>query len=76
MFQIVARFTKCLQILKVFLLARDLSLNQKTAWYIMTRIRSEMAKKGGVLLQGIIEAHETYIGKPHKLNKKEVREPN
>ena len=43
-------------------LARDLKLNQKTAWYIMTRIRAEMAKKGGSLLQGIIEADETYIG--------------
>ena len=29
---------------------------QKTAWYILTRIRAEMSKKGGVLLQGIIEA--------------------
>ena len=57
-------------------LARDLNLNQKTAWYIMTRIRAEMAKKGGVLLQGIIEADETYIGgKPRKENKKEDREP-
>lgn len=57
-------------------LARDLDLNQKTAWYIMTRIRAEMAKKGGVLLQGIIEADETYIGgKPRKENKKEDREP-
>ena len=28
----------------------------------MTRIRSEMAEKGGALLQGIIEADETYIG--------------
>ena len=26
-------------------LARDLSLNQKTSWYILTRIRAEMAKK-------------------------------
>ncbi len=57
-------------------LARDLSLNQKTAWYIMTRIRAEMAKKGGVLLQDIIEADETYIGgKPRKSNKIEDREP-
>ena len=57
-------------------LARDLSLNQKTAWYIMTRIRAEMAKKGGALLQGIIEADETYIGgKPRKSNKIEDREP-
>jgi hypothetical protein len=35
-----------------------------------------MAKKGGVLLQGIIEADETYIGgKPRKENRKEDREP-
>ena len=58
-------------------LARDLDLNQKTAWYIMSRIRAEMAKKtNGLLLQGIIEADETYIGgKPRKANKKEDREP-
>lgn len=56
-------------------LARDLDMNQKTAWYLMTRIRSEMAKKGGALLQGIIEADETYIGgKPRKANKKVDRE--
>ena len=57
-------------------LSRDLDLNQKTAWYILTRIRAEMAKKGNLLLQGIIEADETYIGgKPRKENKKEDREP-
>ena len=57
-------------------LQRDLGLNQKTAWYILTRIRAEMSKKGGALLQGIIEADETYIGgKPRKANKKEDREP-
>ncbi len=58
-------------------LARDLSLNQKTAWYIMTRIRAEMAKKGGALLQGIIEADETYIGgKPRKHGKYKDKEPS
>lgn len=58
-------------------LSRDLDLNQKTAWYIMTRIRAEMAKKtNALLLQGIIEADETYIGgKPRKENKKENRVP-
>ena len=57
-------------------LARDLQLNQKTAWFIMVRIRAEMAKKGGALLQGIVEADETYIGgRPRKENKKEDREP-
>lgn len=40
-------------------LSRDLDLNQKTAWYLMVRIRAEMVKKGGALLQGIIEADKT-----------------
>lgn len=43
----------------------------------MARRRAEMAKKGGVLLQGIIEADETYIGgKLRKSNKIEDREPS
>ena len=63
--------------LSSYQLSRDLDLNQKTAWFIMTRIRAEMAKKGSnVLLQGIIEADETYIGgKPRKPNKKADAEP-
>ena len=57
-------------------LSRDLSLNQKSAWFMQTRIRSEMAKKGGALLQGIIEADETYIGgKPRKHGKYKDKEP-
>ena len=58
-------------------LARDLDLNQKTAWFIQVRIRAEMANKTNpIVLQGIIEADETYIGgKPRKENKKEDREP-
>ena len=42
-------------------LARDLDLNQKTAWYVTTRIRKAMTQDGA-LLRGIIEADETYIG--------------
>ena len=46
------------------------------AGHILTRICAEMSKKGGVFLQGIIEADQTYIGgKPRKENKKENREP-
>ena len=33
-------------------LARDLDLNQKTGWYMMTRIRAEIAKKGGHYYKG------------------------
>ena len=53
-------------------LARDLDLNQKTAWSIMTRIRAEMASQSSVILQGIVEADETYLGgKPRPENRKE-----
>ena len=54
----------------------DLGLNQKTGWYMMPRIRAELAKKGGALLQGIIEAAATYRGgTPRKPNKCEDDEP-
>ena len=58
-------------------LERDLDLNQRTAWFLLTRVRAEMAdKNNSILLKGIIEADETYIGgKPRKENKKEDREP-
>ena len=54
-------------------LARDLELNQKSAWYLMQRVRAEMAsKQGKILLQGIVEADETYIGgKPRKGNRRD-----
>ena len=52
-------------------LARDLDMNQRSAWYMMQRIRAEMARKKPSLLQGIIEADETYVGgKPRKGNKR------
>ena len=63
--------------LSSYQLARDLELNQKTAWRIETCIRAEMTKKtSALLLQGIIEADEIYIGgKPRKENKQADREP-
>ena len=64
--------------LSSYQLQRDLDLNQKTAWFILTRIRAEMAEKvNSILLQGIIEADETYIGgKPRKPNKREDFQPS
>ena len=54
-------------------LSRDLRLNQKTAWYILQRIRKAMGKKD-TLLKGIVEADETYVGgRPRHTNKKEDR---
>lgn len=58
-------------------LARDLDLNQKTAWYMQQRIRSAMLTKEAHLLQGIVEADETYVGgKPRKGNKRDDDTPN
>ncbi len=75
-FLAIALIVNAKKSLSSYQLSRDLKLNQKTAWFIMTRIRAEMAKKGNVLLQGIIEADETYIGgKPRKPNKKEDAKP-
>ncbi len=42
-------------------LARDLGLPQKAVWRMMMCIRAEMGKDN-VILEGIIEADETYIG--------------
>ena len=74
-FMAVALIMNAKKSLSSYQLSRDLDLKQKAAWYLITRIRAEIAKKGGALLQGIIEADETYIGgKPRKANKKEDRE--
>ena len=44
-------------------LARDLDMNVKSAWFMMQRIRQEMERQdSGSLLQGIIEADETFVG--------------
>ena len=63
--------------LSSYQLQRDLNLNQKTAWFMQVRIRAEMTtKQGSILLKGIIEADEVYIGgSPRHANKKEDREP-
>ena len=50
-------------------LARNLSMNVKSAWYMMTRIRKEMEKQDANigLLNGIVEADESWVGgKPRR----------
>ena len=57
-------------------LARDLDLNQKTAWYMAMRIRSAMVDTGD-LLSGLVEADEAYIGgKPRRPNNHDAFEPS
>lgn len=53
-------------------LARDLGMNQRSAWYMQQRIRAAMMADDGPMLRGIVEADETYIGgKPRKANRRE-----
>ena len=56
-------------------LARDLEMTQPTALYLQQRIRTAMAADEAPLLQGIVEADETYVGgKPRKANRSEDRQ--
>ncbi len=58
-------------------LARDLDMNQKSAWYMQQRIRAAMLIDESELLQGIVEADETYVGgKPRKKNNRDDDTPN
>ena len=43
-------------------LARDLSINQKSAWYLGMRIRVALKTDTTGLLSGIVEADECYVG--------------
>ena len=53
-------------------LARDLDLNQKSAWYMQQRIRAAMLTEEGELLQGIVEIDETYVGgKQRRFNRRD-----
>ena len=57
-------------------LARDLEMNQGSAWYMMQRIRAAMAADQGAFLWGIIEADETFLGgKPRRRNQRSSRKP-
>src|SRR5712692_9462774 len=43
-------------------LKRMLNVSYKTAWYLCHRIRAAMKDESGPLLEGIVEADETFIG--------------
>ena len=57
-------------------LMRDIKVNKNTAWYMAMRIRRAM-KEQPELLQGFVEADETYVGgKPRKGNGPKDGEPH
>jgi transposase-like protein len=53
-------------------LARDLKVTQKTAWFMLHRIRLAM-RNGSLILSGEVEADETYIGGKARNMHKEQR---
>lgn len=42
-------------------LARDLDIPQKTAWYILHRIRQTLTDKAPLMTEGVIETDESVI---------------
>ena len=54
-------------------LARHLKVSKDTGWYVQKRLRDAMKNKKDNLLQGIVEADETYIGGDIKNKHKTVR---
>ena len=56
-------------------LGRHLGIGQKTAWFLGHRIRAMMEDKSG-LLNGIVEADETYVGGQRKQGQKSQRDKN
>lgn len=63
-------------------LSRDIKVTQKTAWFMLHRIREMVKEKAPELLDGIVEVDETFVGgkagnkhfnkKTHKLGKPTV----
>ncbi len=43
-------------------LAKDIDVSQKTAWFILHRVREMLKNKSPELLSGVVEADETYVG--------------
>lgn len=58
-------------------LSRDLSINKNTAWLLQMKIRRAMKNNEPILLNGIIEVDETFLGarqKKFKRNKKNIKQ--
>lgn len=57
-------------------LARDIKVTQKTAWFILHKVRSLYAQNDSEALSGEVECDEVYIGGKEKWKHKSMRIPN
>lgn len=55
-------------------LAKDLGVTQKTAWFMLHRIRESLKDKDSNLLKGTVEADETYMGRKYRSDYKGLPE--
>ncbi len=56
------QITNCKNGISSYELARALGVTQKSAWFMLHRIRLAMQAKGGTPIDGEVEVDETYIG--------------
>jgi len=47
-------------------LSRDIDVHQKTAWFMLHRIRGMVANKAPEILEGVVQVDETFVGGKNK----------
>lgn len=54
-------------------LAKDLSVTQKTAWFVLQRLRTVLGNEEKPMLEGIVEIDETFVGGKARFKHKDKR---
>ena len=57
-------------------LARDIKVTQKTAWYMLHKVRALYKQDDSEALEGVVECDEVYIGGKEKWKHKSMKTPN